>query len=147
MPEPLAALRARAATLREPLYPAFVARAARFDALADPHFFLREQLVELRALLHFRAEQLFFASLVPGKAAGKAREASAVELDHARCHVVEKTPIMRNEQHAAGKTAQQFLEPLDARNIEVIGRLVEQQQFGFGDKSARERDPLLEPAR
>src|SRR6185503_8002348 len=103
MPEPLAPLRALAPQLLEPLHPAFVARAARFDALADPDFFLREQLVELRALLHFRAEQLFFASLVLGKAAGEAREPSAVEFDHARCHVVEKTPIMRNEQHAAGK--------------------------------------------
>src|SRR5690606_39381588 len=41
-----AAIGAFHAQLLEPAYPAFVAGAACFDALADPDFFLRQQLVE-----------------------------------------------------------------------------------------------------
>jgi hypothetical protein len=46
----VAALGAFVAHLHEPRDAAHAARAARLDALADPHFFLREQLVELLVL-------------------------------------------------------------------------------------------------
>ena len=47
--EPRAPLGALAAQRLEPSHPAFVARAPRLDALADPGFFLRPELVELAA--------------------------------------------------------------------------------------------------
>ena len=70
----------------------------------------------------------------------------AVELDHARRDIVEKTPVMRHKQHAAGKIPQQFFEPFNAGDVEMVGRLVEQQQFGLGDQRAAERHALVEAA-
>ena len=145
--ETVAARSALAAQLLEAQHAALVARAARLDAFADPHFLLREQLVEFRVLLRFGVEQLLLAPLIVGITAGKARQPPAVELDHARRHVVQKTPVVRDEQHAAVEIDQQFLQPFDAGDVEMVGRLIEQQQFGLRDERARERDALLEPAR
>ena len=45
----------------EPTHAPFVARAPRFDAFADPHFFFCEELVEIRVLTRFHFEHLLFA--------------------------------------------------------------------------------------
>ena len=52
---------------------------------------------------------------------------------------------MRDKQHAAGKIAQQFLEPFDAVDVEMVGRLVEQQQFGLDDQRAASAVRFLWP--
>ena len=136
-----------AAQLLQPQHAALVARAARFDALANPHFFLREQLVEPGVLLRFGVEQLFLTPLVLRVVARKTRQPPAIKLDYPRRHIVEKTPVVRHEQHAAAKIDKQLLQPFNAGNIEMVGRLVEQQQRGFCHQRPPQRNALLESAR
>jgi hypothetical protein len=108
---------------------AFVARAPRFDAFAYPRFFLREQLVEACSGERFRVQHLFLAPLVLAEFSGIARERAAIELDDARCNFLEKTPVVRHEQNRARIGPHQLLQPFDGCDIEMIGRLVEQQRF------------------
>ena len=57
----LSALAAFGAHFLERPHTAFIARAPRLNALADPHLILREFLVELRVLLFFGLQRGLFA--------------------------------------------------------------------------------------
>ena len=146
-PQPVAARRAIAAQLLQPQRPAFVARAPRLDALADPGLFLREELVDPRVggrLLGFLAGLLL---LIRGEASRVVAEPAAVELRDAGGDRVEKAPVVRDADHGAGETLQQRLEPRDGAEVEMVGRLVEQQDVRVGRQRLRERDALLPAAR
>ena len=54
---------------------------------------------------------------------------------------------MGDHHHRAAKLADQPFQPQDAIEVEVVGRLVEQQQVGFGDQRAGERHALDATAR
>ena len=84
LPEPLAALAALRAQLLEGADPAFVAGAARFDALADPRLFLSELLVEQGRMLGLDVERGALLEHVVVVAAGPAHEVAAIELHDAR---------------------------------------------------------------
>ena len=54
---------------------------------------------------------------------------------------------MRHEHERARPRRQEFLKPTDGREIEVIGRFVEEQQVGLRDQFAGQQSPPLEPGR
>src|SRR5690606_9117000 len=74
--------------------PAFVARAPRLDALADPDLFLAQQLVETRLSQSFGFQPLCLAHLPGAEIARKAQQASTVQLDDARGHHIEKSAVV-----------------------------------------------------
>ena len=53
---------------------------------------------------------------------------------------------MRHQQQGAGPVAQQLLQPLDGVDVEVVGRLVEQQHVGRRDQRLRQGHPLARAA-
>ncbi len=125
----------------------FVTRAARLHAFANPDFFLRQELVEL-GVFHFLDGQLLgLARLISGEIAGEGQQATAIQFDDARGDVVEETAIMGDEEHAALVVAQQALQPLDRGEVEMVGRLVQQQHVGHADQRASQRHALLHAAR
>src|SRR5205807_8215725 len=80
--------------------PAFVPRAARLDALADPDFLLREDLVEL-ALVHGLGFELLRLLLLIGAVVARIRaQVSAVELDDPQRDRSEEAPVVRDDEHA-----------------------------------------------
>ncbi|CFL98495.1 Uncharacterised protein [Bordetella pertussis] len=141
-----AALGAFDAQLFEPAHAAFVAGAARLDALADPDFFLGQQLVEAGLLQALGFEPLRLALLPLRKIAGKAEQAAAVELDDAGRHRVEEAPVVGDDDGRALPVAQHGFQPCDAVEVQVVGRFVQQQQVGFVDQGARQRDALAHAA-
>src|SRR6185436_11271485 len=78
----------------EPFDPALVASAARFDALADPDFFLRPELLEAAVGEILGRIQLRLALFVDRVVARKAAQPSAVELGDAAGHRIEETPVV-----------------------------------------------------
>jgi hypothetical protein len=60
------------------------------------------------------------AALVRGQPA-------AVELEDLRDRVIEEPAVVRDDQHFAGEAEQELLQPGQAVEVEVVGRLVEQQ--------------------
>ena len=60
---------------------------------------------------------------------------------------LEERAIVRHEHHGAAILGEKGLEPRDRLDVEVIGRLVEQQQIGLADQRAREQHAALPSAR
>ncbi len=71
----------------------------------------------------------------------------AVELEDPLGHVVEEVPIVGDGDHGAGVLLQEPLEPGDRLGVEVVGRLVEQQQVGPREQQPAQRDPAPLAAR
>ena len=143
---PVAAGGAFAAQLFEAQHAAFVARAPRFDALANPHFFLRQKLVELGVRHCLVVQDLFFLGLIGAEVARAGEQPAAVEFDDARRHAVEETPVVGDEDDARRRADQELFQPLDGADVEVVGRLIEQEQVGRHRQRLREREALLLPA-
>ena len=101
-PDALAARGALVAQALQAPHAAFVARAARLDALADPDFLLRPELVELGVLDRLGGELRRLARLVGGEVAREGQQPAAVELDDARGDAVEEGAVVGDEQIAAG---------------------------------------------
>jgi len=71
----------------------------------------------------------------------------AVELEHTARDVLEEVAIVAHDQERARPLGQEILEPQDAFHVEVVGGLVHQKNVGLGRELARDREPLLPPAR
>ena len=112
----------------EPAHPARIARAAGLHALADPDLLLCPELVEAPALERLRGELLLLAPLVGGEVAGKGAQQAPVEFDDAGRDPVEERAVVSDDDGGRA-LEQQVLEQRDAVDVEVVGRLVEQQQL------------------
>jgi hypothetical protein len=65
-------------------------------------------------------------------------EALAAQFDHARAEGVEEGAVVRDDDEAARVAGQVVLEPEQGFEVEVVGRLVEQQERGLADEEAGE---------
>ncbi len=63
--------------------------------------------------------------------AGPRRQPAAIDLDDARREPLEERAIVRDEHDGAGIVGEERLEPRDGVDVEMVGRLVEQQQVGL----------------
>ncbi|MNS33755.1 hypothetical protein D3C72_658730 [compost metagenome] len=142
----LAPRRALGAHGHQPLDTRHAARAARFHALADPHFLLRQQLVELGLLHCLGGQQFGLAGLVGREVAREGHQPAPVQFDDAGGHAVQEGAIVGNQQHAAPEADQQVFEPADGGDVEVVGRFVEQQDVRLGHQPLRQRHALLQAA-
>ena len=139
LPDAVAAFAALTAHGLQRAHAAFVAGAARLDALADPDLLLGELAVELGVRLRFVLELQRLAHHIVVVVPWPRTQATAVELDHARREPVDEGPVVAHEQQRAAETEQRLFEPLDGGDIEVVGGLVEQQDVGIADERAREQ--------
>ena len=53
---------------------------------------------------------------------------------------------MRDEDDRSGERGERLFEPFDRRDVEMVGRLVEEQQVGLENERPRERHALAQPA-
>jgi hypothetical protein len=68
--------------------------------------------------------------------------ATPIDLDHARRDLVEHVPVMGDEEQAAAVRSEPLLQPLDRLDVEVVGRLVEDEEVGFLGQRAGQRNAL-----
>ena len=126
--------------------PSFL-RPPRLDALAHPHFLFGELLVELVREHLLVGERLFLAPQVGGVVARPRRQLAAIELDDPRRQPLEERAVVGDEHHGAFVLGEKALEPLDRLDVEVVGRLVEQQQIRLADQRARQQHAPAPSAR
>ncbi len=118
-------------------------RPARPGAAAHPLELPLEEALAL-VLLHILARGTLGArGEVIGVIPLVADEFPARQLDDARGDAVEEIAVVRDKEARARVAAQEVLEPGDALGIEVVGRLVEDQEVGLLDERAAERDAAL----
>ena len=94
--------------------------------------FLRRALVALRAL-----------AVVGGVVAAERGQLPVAQLPDARHGRVEECPVVRCHEQRARPALEVHLEPLERVDVEVVRRLVEQEQVGVGDHEAGQRGPRL----
>ena len=61
--------------------------------------------------------------------------------------LLQEVAIVGDRDGRERRRVDEALEPHDALDVEVVGRLVEQEHVRIRDQRARERDPLLPAAR
>ncbi|MNH01782.1 hypothetical protein D3C79_610060 [compost metagenome] len=110
---------------------AFVAGAASLDALADPHFFLGQALVEQCVGGFLGGQRGLLVHQEAGIVAVPVDQAAAVQFEDAGGQVLQEGTVVGDEQHRAVEAAQGLFEPGDGTDVQVVGRFVEQQQVGF----------------
>ena len=69
--------------------------------------------------------------------------ATAVELEDPLGDVVEEVAVVGDRDDRARVLLQEALQPVDRLGVEVVGRLVEQQQVGVAEEQAGERHAAL----
>ena len=70
---------------------------------------------------------------------GEERRAAGLELERRARDRLEEPAVVRDEDDRGVERRELGLEPLEARDVEVVRRLVEQQQVGIAAERARER--------
>ena len=65
--------------------------------------------------------------------------AAGFELEHARRHGLEEPAVVRDEDHGRIERLELLLEPLEVLDVEVVRRLVQEQQVGIAGEGAGER--------
>ena len=84
-----------------------------------------------------RPRRLLEPPVVPR--AGEEHRLAVVELEHRGRHGLEEPAVVRDEDDRGVERSQHALEPLERLDVEVVRRLVEQQQVGLRGERARER--------
>ena len=84
-----------------------------------------------------RARGALEPPLVPG--AGEVEAAPALELEHGGRDGLEEPAVVRDEDDRGVDRGELALEPLEAVDVEVVRRLVEQEQVGVAGERAAER--------
>jgi hypothetical protein len=70
-----------------------------------------------------------------------------IQFEHTGDDRVEKSPVVRNEQHRAVVLPQKAFEPGQGVEIEMVGWFIEEQQVWFTGQQRRQSRPRLLPAR
>ena len=79
----------------------------------------------------FDRERFVLAPQIRRVVAGPRCQRTAIELDDARGEALEEGPIVRDEHDGTAVVGEEVLEPSNGVDVEMIGRLVEQQQSGW----------------
>jgi hypothetical protein len=99
-----------------------------FDVGADPVGRLRRGV---------QSRRLLDPPFVPR--AGEVRRAARFELEHRVRHGLEEPAVVRDDQDPGVEPLQLALEPFEALDVQMVRRLVEEQQVGVAAECARKR--------
>src|SRR4051812_24888790 len=116
-----------------------VALAAARDAVTQPVLLVDDLAVELVLVALFLREHLVAPSLEGTEAAVDLPDLAAVEPGGAAREIAQEAPIMADDHQRAAAALKLSFQPFDGRKIQVVGRLVQQQDIGRGRQHARER--------
>ena len=115
-------------------------RVARLRRGADPLELAGERAAARRLLLLLRGEPCLLL-LEPRRVVALERDAlAAVELEDPVGDVVEEVAVVRDGDDGARVLGEEALEPGDRLGVEVVGRLVEEQQVRRLEQQPAERD-------
>ena len=124
--------------------PAHVALAPRGDAVGDPVLLAHDLAVQLLAV----PRVLFGHFLAPGlemlEAAVHPPGHAGFQPDHAAADGLQHAAVVADQHDAGAGGGKLLLQPFDRRQVQVVGRLVQQQQVGGGGEGTGQgRAPCL----
>ena len=118
---------------------ALVALAPRGDAVAQPVLLAGDLAVELVAFELLLRQHLVAPGLEGREAALHAPRAAAIEPDDGAREPLQEAAVVADEDERRGHRLKLALQPFDGRQVEMVGRLVEQQNVRAGGERAGER--------
>jgi hypothetical protein len=110
---------------------------------AHPRELVLQPPLQLGVLLPFDLQATRLGLQVRGVVAFVRVALAAVDLEDPLRDVVEEVPVVRDGDHGAGVLLQVLLEPLHTLGIEMVGRLVEQQEIRLLEQQLAQGDPAL----
>ena len=116
------------------LQTSLVLRLASLCTGANPRELFLQALAQLRVLLTGNLEALLLLVQVGGVVALVRVELAAVDLADPARDVVEEVAVVGHGQDRARVVGQVLLQPQDGLGVQVVGRLVEEQQVRLGKK-------------
>ncbi len=132
----VAPLVAQRVQIAEPLD---VALAAAGDAVAQPVLLVDDLAVELVLVALFFRQHLVAPGLERRKAAVDLADLAAVEPGGGARQIGEETTVMADDDQRATPAFQFAFQPFDGRQVEMVGRFVQQQNVGRGRQHPRQR--------
>ena len=123
--------------------PRLALRLAGLGAHPDPFELARERPCAGVGLLLLVGHALELLLQPAGVVARERDPAAAIELEDPLGDVVEEVAVVGDRDDRAAVLVEEALEPLDRLGVEVVGRLVEQEQVGVLEQEPRERDASL----
>ncbi|MCI0540410.1 MAG: hypothetical protein L0Z50_34845 [Verrucomicrobiales bacterium] len=72
-------------------------------------------------------------------------QSAAVDFENSRGQLAQEHPVVRDENQRGFPPREKIFEPLDCRQIQMVGRLVEEQDFRIGDERPRQEHAPLHP--
>ena len=105
--------------------------------------FQRPQAFGFRLLFLFEARLLLFqpGGIVPLEG----NPVAVIQLQDPAGHVVQEVPVMGHGDDRALVLLEVLLKPLDRFGVQMVRRLIQQEDIGFLDQQPAERDPALFP--
>ena len=122
----------------QPRQPPLVALAAAGDTIAHPVLFHDNLAVELVAVALFLFQHGVAPGLEIGKSSIQPTGDAAVQPQRRFGQVAQETPVMADQHHGGAQRGQFGFQPFDDGQIEMVGRLVEQQNVRLGCQGPRQ---------
>jgi hypothetical protein len=119
---------------------------AGFGSAAEPLNFVVDEVFQSFVALGLSMEKFFFLLQEPGVISAHAEDAvgiDAAEFDHFGCYTFEEVAVVTHDYAREFRLSKQFLEPLDASEIEMICGLIQEQNIGRLNQSLGDRQAFL----
>ena len=124
----------------------FIACPPGLDSLSDPDFFLGEFPIKefVGGLLR---RELFLSETQKARiSAGELMQLATIDFGNLINHLFKEMAVVGHQQQRPSKFLKRLLKPLNGRNIQVVCRLIQQQDFRFFDQRSCQSDALAPAA-
>ena len=119
--------------VRRALTPRRIQVSSRFTSLVEPGILRR-----------FDLEELLLAADVAPVVAGKGDQPAPVDLQDTRRQALQEGPVVGDEKHRLHEAQEELLHPEDGVDVQVVRRLVQEQDVGIARQRPRQGDPPFE---
>ena len=109
-------------------HPPLVAGAPGLDTLANPHLFLCQLFVEQFIGPLFGFQLLLAVAQETLVITAPLGQVTPVELSDTVGHILQEAPVVGDQDNGAGETGELLFQPAYRGDIQVVGRLIQQQQ-------------------
>ena len=125
---------------------ALVAAGAGLDATAEPGFFLGELLGLALPVDRLVRQEVGLAAEEGGIVAIPPREDAAIQIEDRLGHGTQEGAVVRDEETREGGGGEELFQPLDGEDVQVVRRLVQEQEVWLPRQGASEQDAAAESA-
>ena len=127
----------------QPADTALITSAPSLDAFTNPSLLLGQSLLEQRLMFFFVREQCFFTCQKSVVITRPVEELAPVDLHYSIGKPAQERTVVGDEHHRDFNSGEELLKPPDGVNVEVVCRLIQQENIGLCDQSSGKHHPAF----